>query len=52
VFVETFLRVKLLVEDQPTYRMHVDVFGAFATEFLSSDRVVVGLEDLIEWRDE
>jgi hypothetical protein len=32
--------------------MQLDVFTAFVAELLLSDRAVVALEELIEWRDE
>jgi hypothetical protein len=51
-FLNNFLRLKRLVQDQSTYRMQLDVFTAFVAELLLADRAVVALEELIEWRDE
>ena len=52
VFLNNFLRLKRLVQDQSTYRMQVDVFTAFVSELLFQDHAVTALEKMIEWKKE
>jgi hypothetical protein len=51
-FTDNFLKIKRIVQDQPTYRAQMEIFTAFTAELLLPDQVVKGLEDLIEWKKE
>ena len=50
-FTDTFLKIKRLVQDQPTYNSQIDIFSAFRAELLFPDQIITELEKLIEWNE-
>jgi hypothetical protein len=50
-FTDNFLKIKRLVQDQSTYKTQIDTFSAFTAELLFPDRVIVELEEMIEWNE-
>lgn len=54
-FAEILLKVRRLVEDQPSYNAQMDVWHSFFHEpercLHPPDRAILNLEDLIDWKE-
>lgn len=51
-FMDGFCEIKRLVQDQPTYKTQIVLFNAFKAELFFPDRVIMDLEELIEWNED
>jgi hypothetical protein len=51
-FMEVFCEIKRLVQDEPTYKAQTVVFSTFTAELFFPDRVIMCLEELIEWNED
>jgi hypothetical protein len=51
-FMDVFCEIKRLVQDEPSYKTQTVVFSTFTAELFFPDRVIMDLEELIEWNEE